>query len=93
MYPQAHVRCDLGSGAMKRSRRQAFLNAPLPVRLFANGVRTTTTRVGGAPIRQHKSDADADTGSASSARSCATPSTHGPHLHEGFDLSDRQSCG
>ena len=24
-----HVRCALGSGAMKRSRRQAFLNAPL----------------------------------------------------------------
>ena len=79
-----HVRCALGSGAMKRSRRRAFLNAPLPVRLFANGARTTTTRDGGAPIRQRRSAADADTGSASSARACSTPSTHGPHLHEGF---------
>ena len=79
-----HVRCALGSGAMKRSRRQAFLNAPLPVRLFANGASTTTTRDGGAPIRQRRSAADADTGSASSARACSTPSTHGPHLHEGF---------
>ena len=80
-----HVRCALGSGAMKRSRRQAFLNAQLPVRLFANGARTTTTtRAGGALIRQRRSAADAGTGSASSARVCSTPSTHGPHLHEGF---------